>query len=90
MSDPVVEVRRRSDIVRRLEQRYPALPEHAALEAVIESVRAVTTLGLDDDVEADRMVAVVAERRLRQQLGLESMDARLDPQPHRRERQVSR
>ena len=84
MCDPILEVRRRTDIVRRLEQRYPTLPEHAALRAVVESVRAVNTLGLDDDVEADRMVAVVAERRLRQQLGLDSVDARLDPQPHRR------
>lgn len=90
MCDPAVEVRRRSDIVQALEQRYAALPDHAALRAVVESVRAVTVLGLADDTEADRLVAVIAERRLRQQLGIDGCDARLDPQPHRRERRVSR
>ena len=84
MCDPVVEVRRRTDIVRQLESRYPSLPDHAPLRAVVDAVRAVTMLGLDDDVEADRLLAVVAERRLRQQLGLESVDAHLDPQMHRR------
>ena len=84
MCDPVTEVRRRSDIVRELERRYTPLPDHAALRVVVEAVRAVTDLALGDDDEADRMVAVVAERRLRQQLGLDASEPRLDPQRHRR------
>lgn len=86
MCDPAIEVRRRSDIVRELERRYAALPDHAALRAVVDAVRAVTHLALDDDDEADRMVAVVAERRLRQELGMDEPAARLDPQSHRRAR----
>jgi hypothetical protein len=71
----------RSDIIRSLEHRYPRLEEHAALQAVVEAVRALTTVGLDDDEDADRLVATLAERRVRQRLGLDAMDARLDPQP---------
>jgi len=83
MGDPAVEVRHRTVIVRDLERRYPELPDHAALRAVVDAVRAVTSLGPSDDEEADRMVAVVAERRVRQQLDLDGDAARLDPLPHR-------
>jgi hypothetical protein len=73
---------RRSEIIRNLEQRYPGSEEHGALRAVVEAVRALRTLGLDDDEDADRLVATVAERRIRQQLGVDPTDARLDPQRH--------
>lgn len=84
MCDPAVEVRRRTDMVRELERRYPNLPDHAALRAVVDAVRAAVALDLDDDDEADRLVAVIAERKVRQHLGIENDAARLDPQPHRR------
>lgn len=81
MDDTTVTTRHRSEIVHSLEQRYPRLQERGALQAVVEAVRAVSTVGLDGDEDADRLVATVAERRIRQRLGLEAMDARLDPQP---------
>lgn len=81
MHDLAVATCRRSDIIRSLEHRYPHLEEHGALRAVVEAVRALATVGLDDDEDADRLVATVAERRIRQRLGLDAMDARLDPQP---------
>ena len=84
MQDLAAATCHRSDIIRSLEQRYPQLEEHGALQAVVEAVRALTTVGLDDDEDADRLVAAVAERRIRQRLGLDAMDARLDPQPRPR------
>lgn len=80
MHDLATATCRRSDIIRSLEQRYPGLEEHGALQAVVEAVRALSAMGLDDDEDADRLVATVAERRVRQRLGLDMMDARLDPQ----------
>jgi hypothetical protein len=81
MHDLAVATSRRSEIIRSLEQRYPRLEEHGALRAVVAAVRALTVVGLDDDEDADRLVAMVAERRIRQRLGLDAMDARLNPQP---------
>lgn len=79
MPDPAAATCHRSDIIRGLEQRYPHLEEHAALHAVIEAVRALAELGLDDEEDADRLVAAVAERRVRLRLGLDAMDGRSDP-----------
>jgi hypothetical protein len=73
---------RRSEIIRNLEYRYPRLEEHGALRAVVEAVRALRAVGLDDDEDADRLVAAVAERRIRHHLGVDPMDARLGPQRH--------
>jgi len=84
VSDPAVETCRRSDIVRELEQRYPQLETCQALRAVVDGVRALAIVGLADDEDADRMLARIAERQVRLQLGLDAPDARLDPQSRRR------
>jgi len=82
MTDPAVRICRRSEIVRDLETRYPQLDDHCALRIVVEGVRALASLELEDDDEADRLLAVMSERRVRQLLGLDATQARLDPQPH--------
>lgn len=82
MTDPAVQICRRSEIVRDLESRYPQLDDHAALRIVVEGVRALAAFELADDEEADGLLAAMAERRVRLLLGLDPTEARLDPQPH--------
>jgi hypothetical protein len=82
MGDVAVTTCRRSEIIRCLENRYPQLEKPGTLRAVVDAVRALRAVGLDDDEYADRLVATVAERRIRQQLGIDPEDARLDPQRH--------